>query len=197
VIERRPRPGGQIISRECEASAVGWIDSAPRAPGACPLKCAPGFARLATMPKEIGPSSYECDCGYVAQFSEATILALKQRSLMKRPWLSDGGEAGGHIVVFEGGKMMTMLCPKERYNEKPAPCFTRLQGRYLAFIHQYTTLHRVPPAEHEMQRFFQVSPPTVHQMILTLERKGLIKRTPGKARSIKVLVAAEQLERLT
>jgi DNA-binding MarR family transcriptional regulator len=48
-----------------------------------------------------------------------------------------------------------------------------------------------------MQRFFQVSPPTVHQMILTLERKGLIKRTPGKARSIKVLVAAEQLERLT
>lgn len=69
-------------------------------------------------------------------------------------------------------------------------------GRYLAFIHRYTVLHGVPPAEHEMQHFFQVSPPTVRQMILTLEKKGLVRRTPGMARSIKVLVPAEQLARL-
>ena len=39
-----------------------------------------------------------------------------------------------------------------------------------------------------MQRHFQVSPPSVHQMVLTLERAGLIKRTPGVARSIELLV---------
>ena len=149
------------------------------------------------MPKEIGPSSYECDCGYVAQFSDNAVRDLKQRSLLKRQWLSAGGEAGRHIVVFEGGRMTMMLCSKEGWHEEPAPRFTEKQGRYLGFIHQYTTLHGVPPAEHEMQRFFQVSPPTVHQMILTLEKKELIRRTPGAARSIQVLVAAEQLGRLT
>jgi DNA-binding MarR family transcriptional regulator len=34
---------------------------------------------------------------------------------------------------------------------------------------------------------------TVHQMVLTLERAGLIRRRPGIARSIEVLVAPELL----
>jgi DNA-binding MarR family transcriptional regulator len=50
-----------------------------------------------------------------------------------------------------------------------------------------------PPAEADMQRFFAVTPPTVHQMVLTLERAGLIRRTPGAARSIKLLVLPESL----
>lgn len=41
-----------------------------------------------------------------------------------------------------------------------------------------------------------VSPPSVHQMILTLARKGLIGRTPRRARSIEVLVSREQLPEL-
>ena len=67
--------------------------------------------------------------------------------------------------------------------------FTDKQGQYLAFIYAYTRIHRRPPAEADMQRHFQVSPPTVHQMVLTLERAGLIRRQPGVARSIEVLVA--------
>jgi DNA-binding FadR family transcriptional regulator len=50
-----------------------------------------------------------------------------------------------------------------------------------------------PPAEADLQRFFQVTPPSVHQMVLTLERSGLIRRQPGIARSIKVLVDPEAL----
>jgi DNA-binding MarR family transcriptional regulator len=42
-----------------------------------------------------------------------------------------------------------------------------------------------------MQRYFQITPPTVHQMILTLERKGLISRVPGQARAIEVLLPLE------
>jgi DNA-binding MarR family transcriptional regulator len=52
---------------------------------------------------------------------------------------------------------------------------------------------RTPPAETDLQRHFSVSPPSVHQMVLTLERTGLIHRKPGVARSIKVLVAPEFL----
>ncbi len=71
--------------------------------------------------------------------------------------------------------------------------FTEKQGQYLAFIAAYTQIMRQPPAEADMQRYFQVTPPTVHQMVLTLERQGLISRTPGAARSIKILLAPERL----
>jgi Mn-dependent DtxR family transcriptional regulator len=67
--------------------------------------------------------------------------------------------------------------------------YTTLQGQYLAFIHAYSTLHRRPPAEADMQTFFRVTPPSVHQMVLQLERLGLIRRTPRAARSIELLVA--------
>ena len=71
--------------------------------------------------------------------------------------------------------------------------FTELQGQYLAFIHTYTKIHRCPPAEADLQRHFQVTPPTVHRMIVHLEKEGLIARTPGRARSIQVLLEPEQL----
>ena len=71
--------------------------------------------------------------------------------------------------------------------------FTRKQGQYLAFIYYYTKLNRRPPAEADMQLYFGVTPPSVHQMVLTLERKGLIERTPGAPRSIKVLIASTEL----
>jgi hypothetical protein len=39
-----------------------------------------------------------------------------------------------------------------------------------------------------MMRFFRVTPPSVHQMVLSLERVGLISRQPGVPRSIAVLL---------
>ena len=49
--------------------------------------------------------------------------------------------------------------------------YTPRQGQYLAFIHYYTKLNGRPPAEADMQRYFRVSPPTVHQMVLNLEER--------------------------
>ena len=71
--------------------------------------------------------------------------------------------------------------------------YTSQQGQYLAFIFYYTKIHGRAPAEADLQMYFRVSPPTVHQMILTLEAKRLIERTPGQARSIRVLLAREEL----
>jgi Mn-dependent DtxR family transcriptional regulator len=70
----------------------------------------------------------------------------------------------------------------------PAKAFTPKQGQYLAYIYAYTRLHRRPPAEIDMQEYFRVTPPSVHQMVLTLERQGFIKRQPRTARSIELLV---------
>ena len=61
--------------------------------------------------------------------------------------------------------------------------YTAKQGQYLAYIYYYTKIHGEPPAQAEMQGDLYVSPPSVHQMVLTLEKKGLIERTPGAAPS--------------
>ena len=50
-----------------------------------------------------------------------------------------------------------------------------------------------PPAEADIQHHFRVSPPSVHQMIVTLERNGFIRRQPGVPRSIEILVPPEAL----
>mgnify|MGYP001213543883 CR=1 FL=1 len=71
--------------------------------------------------------------------------------------------------------------------------FTEKQGQYLAFIYTYSHMFRRPPAEADMQHHFQVSPPSVHQMIVTLERNGLIRRQPGVPRSIQILVPPKDL----
>ena len=74
--------------------------------------------------------------------------------------------------------------------------FTDKQGQYLAFIHAYTKLNRQAPAEADMQRYFEVTPPTVHRMVMELEKRALISRTPRVSRSIKLLVQAADLPAL-
>ncbi len=71
---------------------------------------------------------------------------------------------------------------------KPGSSFTATQGQYLAYIYLYRKLHRDSPFETEIAKFFRVSPPSAHQMIVKLEEKGLIVRKPGVPRSLRVTV---------
>ena len=72
------------------------------------------------------------------------------------------------------------------------PAYTAKQGQYLAFIY-YTKLTGVPPAERDMQLYFRTSPPSVHQMVVTLEKHRLIERVPGQGRSIRLLVTRQDI----
>jgi hypothetical protein len=75
---------------------------------------------------------------------------------------------------------------------RAATTFTPKQGQYLAYMtevislaagwaatraHLHTRLHRRPPAETDMQQYFRVSPPSVHQIVLTLPRIRPVKIT--------------------
>jgi repressor LexA len=71
--------------------------------------------------------------------------------------------------------------------------YTRRQGQFLAFIYYYTKVNGRPPAEADMQRYFELTAPSVHQMVVTLERRGFIARLPGQGRSIRLLLTREQL----
>jgi repressor LexA len=71
--------------------------------------------------------------------------------------------------------------------------FTAKQGQYLAFIFYYAKIHGFAPAESDMQKYFKVSPPSVHQMVLTLEANGFIERVPRLGRSVRLLIPREEL----
>ena len=73
---------------------------------------------------------------------------------------------------------------------------TEKQGQYLSFISQYMKVNGRSPAESDIQRYFGVSPPTVHQMVVKLESLGLISRKLGVARSITVLVSPDDIPAL-
>ena len=73
------------------------------------------------------------------------------------------------------------------------PKYTPRQGQFLAFIHYYAKLNGCPPAEDDMARYFRITPPSAHQMVVTLEQRGLIERVPGRARSIRLLMGREDL----
>jgi repressor LexA len=71
--------------------------------------------------------------------------------------------------------------------------FTHRQGQFLAFIHLYRQLHRQGPAEAELVRYFRVTPPAVHDMIVRLEERGLVTREPGVPRSIQVAIPEQEI----
>ncbi|OWK43733.1 hypothetical protein [Fimbriiglobus ruber] len=80
----------------------------------------------------------------------------------------------------------SLAAPPKKRAEKPPPSqdhkktkkgpnmeFTARQGQFLAFIHLYRKLHRRSPAETDLVKFFRVTPPSVHGMIVKLEELGL------------------------
>jgi repressor LexA len=66
-------------------------------------------------------------------------------------------------------------------------------GNLRCIYYYYTKVHRQPPAEADIAQYFLVSPPSAHQMVVTLDAKGLIERTPGRARSIRLLLARDEI----
>ncbi len=74
------------------------------------------------MPKELFPSSYECDCGHQLDFCENTVNEMKRMSMRKKQYL---GGSDGHKVVFFQGEMVDMICPnqkpKKQENSKKTP----------------------------------------------------------------------------
>ncbi len=85
------------------------------------------------------------------------------------------------------------IVPAPKLDPTVPPPYTKKQGQYLAFIYNYSKIHGRAPSEADLLDYFRTTPPSVHQMIKTLELASFISRTPGQARSIKLLVRPDQL----
>ena len=64
------------------------------------------------MPKEIFPSSFECDCGHQSDFAERIVRDLRAMSQKKKVYLSDSTPEE-HTIVFYRGKLLEVQCPKQ------------------------------------------------------------------------------------
>jgi repressor LexA len=101
-------------------------------------------------------------------------------------------DAGEQRMDVDGGTKLDARPDIAARAPAQAP-YTAKQGQYLAFIYYYSRIHGRSPSEADMQGYFRVSPPAVHQMVVNLEKLGFIERTPGKGRSLKLLLSREQL----
>ena len=95
-------------------------------------------------------------------------------------------------------------CLEHPQSEKASPNIkgrpTRQQGQFLAFIREYMkhNYSGVAPTHAEFQRFFNLTPPSVNSMLVRLEQRAFIRRIPGKARAIELVINPDwipQLER--
>ena len=139
-------------------------------------------------PHEAAHWAYQAARDYTERYDSKYATGLVPAS---RPFVKD-------IVDFwmaEVGIEQDGNQGKKRARSRRAgkPTATHRQGQFLAFIHLYRQLHRRAPSEAEMLQFFQVTPPSVHSMVVKLHELGLIEREPGVARSIRVVVPEDQI----
>lgn len=146
------------------------------------------------MPTEIFPSSFKCDCGHQSDFFERTVREMRadSRNRKKEICLADDGKPS-HLIYFLAGEVTAIYCPVMQKRlvlreVKPRLAPTPRQAQYLAFIYYYARVNDRVPAESDLERYFGATAPVVQKTLLALEKKGLISRVPGEARSINLLV---------
>jgi repressor LexA len=103
-------------------------------------------------------------------------------NLVVRLTLDDIDDLAGHVAAEANH------CSEPRVRRVLDAVYDRLVSIEHTFTDEgyHTKIHGRPPAESDLQRFFRVTPPVVHQMIKTLEAHGFIDRKPRTARSIEL-----------
>jgi hypothetical protein len=94
-------------------------------------------------------------------------------------------------AIDEALRWLDSAAPAKRTPAAPPPGGpTRQQGQFLAFIREYMMRNQagVAPSHADFQRFFDLTPPSVNSMLIRLEQRGFIRRIPGKARAIELIV---------
>ncbi len=92
-------------------------------------------------------------------------------------------------IKIAHGKLKAVI-PAEKRAAVPPGGPTRQQGQFLAFIREYMMRNHagVAPTHANLQRFFNLTAPSVNSMLIRLERRGFIQRITGKARGIELTV---------
>ncbi len=122
------------------------------------------------------------------------LTALPPRKLLEEKLHHTVQIARQRIEAIESPKSASPIgsgSPHETKRPKSAP--TRQQGQFLAFIREYMMRNEqgLAPTHAAFQKFFNLTPPSVNSMLCRLEQRGFIKRPPGQARGIRLIIAPD------
>ena len=81
---------------------------------------------------------------------------------------------------------------------QPSDGPTRQQGQFLAFIREYMMRNEagIAPTHAIFQQFFNLTAPSVNSMLVRLEKRGFVRRVPGKARAIELTISTDRIPQL-
>jgi len=107
---------------------------------------------------------------------------------------ASAGSAGS--LPEEVGKGETDGSPVRGADKTAGP--TRQQGQFLTFIAEYMQRNHagVAPTHADLQKFFNLTAPSVNSMLQRLEQRGFIRRIPGQARGIVLSTPSDLLPKL-
>ena len=129
---------------------------------------------------------------YISKRGDNVIIA--EFTITKARQVDVVDKIGKRFHYIENYTDSSISFPKRATRKKPPlKSYTPKQGQYLAFLYYYTKVNGYPPAERDMQKYFKATPPTVHAMILGLEKKHLIERIPNQPRNIRLLLTREEI----
>lgn len=129
---------------------------------------------------------------YIPKRGDNVIIA--EFTITKARQVEVVDKIGKRFHYIENYTDSSISFPKKAARKKsPLKSYTTKQGQYLAFIYYYTKVNGYPPAERDMQKYFKATPPTVHVILLALEKKHLIERIPNRPRNIRLLLTREEI----
>ena len=88
-------------------------------------------------------------------------------------------------------RLLEAVAPKKSSAAAPSPgAPTHQQGQFLAFIREYKMRNEagVAPTHAALQKFFNLTPPSVNSMLIRLERRGFIRRIAHQVRGIELII---------
>jgi hypothetical protein len=111
----------------------------------------------------------------------------------KRPWKCRTAIEIAADDIAAGLSRLESLIPKRAPTAGLAGGPTRQQGQFLAFIREFMMRNAagLAPCHAELQRFFDLTPPSVNSMLIRLEQRGFIRRIPGRARAIEITLSPD------
>lgn len=140
-------------------------------------------------PEDVGGNS-----GY-AEFLEALADNDHPEHATNLVWIG-GNFDPEYFPIDLVNRYLSQFGSGEFFNLVPGVTYTRRQGQYLAFIHYYTRVNGIPPAQADIQRYFGVTAPSVNSMLKRLEALGFISRVARRPRSIRLLLDQADLPEL-
>jgi hypothetical protein len=163
--------------------------------------------RCLLHPREAGSWAYKMARDYAERYDpgHGTGLTPASAPLLQDIadfWVREAGVTDQELTGPVRGRQAGGASPPARKANKGATGrrkearFTHRQGQFLAFIYLYCRLHRQGPAELDLMRFFGVTPPSAHGMIVKLGQLGLVTREPGVPRSVRVAIPAGEVPAL-